>query len=119
MLLLRRSTPSGYQKMAQGKSTIAETCRNCNALLNWVLSQNMDHTTVAEKAMEGELGENTWSISSRRVDKSVVEREAVNREDLACAENNTKQEQYQRSECTHHGCTFNDEPIPRNTLYII
>ena len=43
--------------------------------------------------MEGELGENTWSIASRSIDNNVVEREAVNCDDLACAENNTKQEQ--------------------------
>lgn len=29
MLLLKRSTPSGYPNMAQGESTMVEICRNC------------------------------------------------------------------------------------------
>ena len=61
MLLLKRSTPSGYRNMTQGKSAIGE----CAAIaLGWpmayvqgvctakigtvVFSQNLDHTTMAE-----------------------------------------------------------------------
>ena len=35
MLLLKRSTPSGYQNMAQGKSTMVEICRNCFSAGQW------------------------------------------------------------------------------------
>lgn len=122
MLLLKRSTPSGYQNMAQGKSKI-QWLRFAAIAFGWPMCmrqggsycenrsshRNLDDTTEAERLnFCRKYMEQAW----QSIDNSVIERLSIARTSLVLRTILSKQEQYQALECSAPAMNlFNNEPF--------